>query len=382
MPTKKLDLTATTGIKTTGIRTTGIRTAGIRTAGIKPSAATIKLNSTPAPAAEAAPAPETAPAPAPAAEADEEQTRTVVINRKKVTPAEPAPAATPLVAKAAPAGPLGTNTPNLNNITAGGKTIRLGTAPAPAAAPAGNNAQTQTASVKINGIPSPASSSIKLGASPTSTVQGTSSGIKLGTVSNTQSLKLGGPNSGAPGASKLSIKLGGTNGGASTQSLKLAPNGAPGASNPSIKLGRTGGASTQSLKLAPAGASTQSLQPSESPDAANPSGTAENPNNQASQTPEIPGGLTLKKPEESPAPVDVQEIAEEMSEPDDIEEQAKKAEELAKAKMEPNILFSITSIAALLAVIVLAAVVATQYLNHWEDMNIQLPGLTYLTLNK
>ena len=49
---------------------------------------------------------------------------------------------------------------------------------------------------------------------------------------------------------------------------------------------------------------------------------------------------------------------------------------------EPHILFSISSIFALIAVILLTAVVVIQYLNHWEGMQIQVPGLEFLTLGK
>ena len=111
-------------------------------------------------------------------------------------------------------------------------------------------------------------------------------------------------------------------------------------------------------------------------------------------TPAVPAApvapsLSIKKnaPETPSAPAQTPAEAtpaEAPAEKDDAKKKAplKKKKGAASSEGEPHILFSISSIFALIAVILLTAVVVIQYLNHWEGMQIQVPGLEFLTLGK
>ena len=89
-----------------------------------------------------------------------------------------------------------------------------------------------------------------------------------------------------------------------------------------------------------------------------------------------------EKKEEAPASAPEAQKKEDAPAADGKKKKEKKPKTPADTSAEPHILFSVSSFVALIAVLLLTAIVVIQYLNHWEGMQIQVPGLNFLTLGK
>lgn len=282
--------------------------------------------------------------------ADDMQTSTVKLNRPSPKPmsTHSAPIATqsgPIPATPTKKMPIPTVTAPIKTAAPapvpGAPTIRLGGTPA--AAPVA----TSTTGIKLTGMPTKVSTSttgIKLGGMPTAgKVSTATTNIKLGTPSPASStVRLDGPvTAPAPAAPPAP-----------------APEEKVSTSTTGIKLGGVPTPAASTVKLG---------------------------------APAVPGApvapsLSIKKnkPEEpAPAPAGGEAPAEAPAEVEDVKKNAKQKKKKAAAPGgEPHILFSVSSIFALIAVILLAAIIAIQYANHWEGMQIQVPGLEFLTLGK
>lgn len=274
--------------------------------------------------------------------AEDVQTSTVRLNRPSPKPMSTH--STPIATQSGPIPATPTRKMPIPTVTApmktaapapGSPTIRLGGTPA--AAPVA----TSTTGIKLTGMPTKVSTS--------------TTGIKLG----------GTPSVGKVSTATTNIKLGGTPAPAAT-TVKLdaaAPAPAPAekvsTSTTGVKLGGVPAPAASTVKLGAPAVPASPVAPS----------------------------LSIKKntPEPAPAPSSApasETPAEAPAEADDGKKNVALKKKKVDAGGEPHILFSISSIVALIAVILLTAVVVIQYLNHWEGMQIQVPGLEFLTLGK
>lgn len=288
---------------------------------------------------------------------DIDQTSTVRLNRPAPKPMSTHSA--PISTKSTPiqqAGrrplmsPLGATPPAADAAPA----VKLGipqSAPIPAAAP---KVATSTTGIKLNSIPA---KKINLGA-PVATA---TTGIKIGTA--TTGIKLG-PKPVVPGAATVKLEA---------QPLEPASAEEPATSTQAIKIDGvpTPGASTVKLNApdvaavpveAPAVDKVEALEPA-----------AEE------------SGDVAAAAEES-APVEEAAIVAEESAPAEAaaDGKKKKKEKAPKAPAvpgaNPHWLFTVSSCFAMICLLLWALLIAVQFLNQWQGMDIQLPGLQFLSL--
>lgn len=299
---------------------------------------------------------------------DIDQTSTVRLNRPAPKPMSTHSA--PISTKSTPiqqAGrrplmsPLGATPPAADAAPA----VKLGipqSAPAPAAAP---KVATSTTGIKLNSIPA---KKINLGA-PVATA---TTGIKIGTA--TTGIKLG-PKPVVPGAA--TVKLG-------AQPLEPVSAEEPATSTQAIKIDGvpTPGASTVKLN-----APDVAAVPVEAPAV----DKVEEPEPAAEEAAPVEEAAVVAEesvPAEEVAPVEEAAVAAEESAPAEAaaDGKKKKKEKVPKAPAAPGAnphwLFTVSSCFAMICLLLWALLIAVQFLNQWQGMDIQLPGLQFLSLGK
>lgn len=288
---------------------------------------------------------------------DIDQTSTVRLNRPAPKPMSTHSApistkSTPIQQAGRRPSPLGATPPAADAAPA----VKLGipqSAPIPAAAP---KVATSTTGIKLNSIPA---KKINLGA-PVATA---TTGIKIGTA--TTGIKLG-PKPVIPGAATVKLEA---------QPLEPASAEEPATSTQAIKIDGvpTPGASTVKLN-----APDVAAVPVEAPAV---------DKVEASEPAAEESGDVAAAAEES-APVEEAAIVAEESAPAEAaaDGKKKKKEKAPKAPAvpgaNPHWLFTVSSCFAMICLLLWALLIAVQFLNQWQGMDIQLPGLQFLSLGK
>lgn len=286
---------------------------------------------------------------------DIDQTSTVRLNRP--SPKAMSTHSAPISTKSTPiqqagrkplASPLGATPPAADAAPA----VKLGipqSAPSPAAAP---RVATSTTGIKLNSIPS---KKINLGA-PVATA---TTGIKIGTA--TTGIKLG-PKPVIPGAA--TVKLG-------TPPLGTAPAEEVATSTQAIKIDGvpTPGASTVKLNIPDVAAAPVEAPAVDKVDA---------PESVVEETAAAEESVVAE--ESAPAAEETAPAEEAADGKKKKKEKAPKAPAIPGAN--PHWLFTVSSCVAMICLILWALLVAIQFLNQWQGMDIQLPGLQFLSLGK
>lgn len=304
---------------------------------------------------------------------DIDQTSTVRLNRPSPKPM--ATHSTPISTKSTPipqnrktfASPLGATPPEAD----AAPTVKIGVPPsvqAPSTATGGIRVGTSTTGIKLNSIPA---KKINLSA-PVGTA---TTGIKVGTA--TTGIKLG-PKPVIPGAAtiKLAPPSAADNPETSTQAIKVDGVPTPGASTVKLKAPVTPAASAEP-------SSVDKVEETPAP-------AAEEPVVEENVSAEAPAAE--EPAAESAAEPAGEAAASETSAPEEnaAEENAKPGKKAKKVRVKkvslpgenPHWAFTVSSCVAMICLLIWAILIAVQFLNQWQGMEIQLPGLQFLSLGR